>query len=283
MSITNVFNSNSLNRLLNIIPSRKDTLNDASQSQHDAKFINVAVKPDYTKVAVLVTKNDNDLLQQYKDKLQQIGKSVVEFSLGKNNKSIEQSFLRLKKQGIKLITVCSEELLEKSPNKKIRLNTKWEKRLNKRELIYICPDNIFGNDLATVGIMTKQKPNEQELRDIALGVYTLNNLLNNKNGQAVIVQNNKVLGIESEAETTIDLIERCIDLKPTCKGGILFKGTKPNQQGNLDFPIIDLKTIQDAYSAKLAGVSVNATLCRIINMEKVIKFANRKKIFIIGV
>lgn len=283
MSINSVFNSNSLNRLLNLIPSRKDTLNDTSQSQHDTKFINVAVKPDYTKVAVLVIKNDNDLLQQYKNKLQQIGKSVVEFSSGKNNKSIEQSFLRLRKQGIKLITVCSEELLEKSPNKKIRLNTKWEKRLNKRELIYICPDNIFGNDLATVGIMTKQKPNEQELRDIALGVYTLNNLLNNKNGQAVIVQNNKVLGIESESETTIDLIERCIDLKPTCKGGILFKGTKPNQQGNLDYPIIDLKTIQDTCSAKLAGIAVNATRCRIINREKVIKLANRKKIFIIGV
>ena len=247
------------------------------------KTVTSGANVDYNKVAILLESNNTELLEKYREKLKQHKKQSIQFIPGKRISSMEQAFIRLKKQGIRFVTVCNEKLINNSPSKILKYNEQWHKILSKNDLMYICPDNIFGNNVAIAGLMTKCIPDETDLRDIAMGVYTLNSLMNNKNGQSVIVQSGKVLGIESEAENTADLIDRCIDLKNTPKGGILYKSTKPYQQCTLLYPTIDLRTIVDAHTAKLSGIVVNANCCHIENMQKLIKFADRKKIFILGI
>ncbi len=247
------------------------------------KTVTSGTSIDYSKVAILLESNDTELLEKYREKLKQHEKQSIQFIPGKRTGSMEQAFIRLKKQGIRFVTVCDEKVINNSPSKILKYNEKWHKILSKNDLMYICPDNIFGNNVATVGLMTRCIPNETDLRDIAMGVYTLNSLMNNKNGQSVIVQSGKVLGIESEAESTADLIDRCIDLKNTPKGGILYKSTKPHQRFTLLYPTIDLRTVVNAHTAKLSGIVVKANCCHIENMQKLIKFADRKKIFILGI
>lgn len=241
----------------------------------------IATKTDLNKIAIILKDYSDDLLNQYINNIHTLGKEAIKFTLNKSNASNKQSFLRLKKQGIKLVTVCSDYVTKKSWRKLSRFNTKWRTHLNKNGLIYVCPDIILNNNLIKTGVITKRVPNEAELRDIALGMYTLNGLLNSKSGQSVIVQAEKVLGIEAEAETTDDLIERCIDLNNN--GGILLKVTKVYQQNALDFPVINEKTIKNIHDAKLSGIAINAKYCYIENMQQVIRLANKKNIFIIGI
>lgn len=247
------------------------------------KLITSTTKVDYNKVAILLQSNDTELLEKYREKLKQHKKQAIQFIPGKHTIAMEQAFVRLRKQGIRFVTVCSEKLINNSPSKILKYNNRWHKLLSKNALLYVSPDNIFGNSVATAGLMTKCIPNENELRDIALGVYTLNSLMNNINGQSVIVQAGKVLGIESESESTIELIDRCIDLKGTPKGGILFKATKPYQRYTLLYPTINTQTILDSHTAKLSGIVVNANYCHFENMSKLIKLAERKNIFLMGI
>jgi len=268
---------------LGLILSKKKINNSTVFVKQAVATTNCDKKLDYSKVAVFLRDYSDDFLEQYKSKLKQLGKTIIEISPGKNTKAIEQAFLRLKKQGIRLVTICDSQLIGGSLRKLSHFNIKVKKFLDKNNLIYVHPDNILGNSLINAGVITKCLPNEENLRNIALGVYTLNDLINSENGKSIVVQSDKVLGIESEVENTLDLIDRCIDLKITRKGGIVFKTTKLYQRETLNFPVIDVKTVLSIHDAKLSGIAVNAKYCRIENMSKVVKIANRKNVFIIGI
>lgn len=251
--------------------------------KQQTKSTSITTKIDFNKVAIILLNSSEELATMYKNKLKLFNKDAIEFTLSKNKTSNAQLFFRLKKQGIRLITVCSDKFTNRSHNKLRKINTKWKKYLTKNGLMYIHPDILLDNDIINTGIITKRVPNEEELRDIALGVYTLNSLSDSKSGQSVVVQSGKVLAIEAEGETTNDLLERCIEVKKIKKGGVLFITTKQYQRNILDFSVIDTEIINCISYAKLSGIAVNAKYCRIENMQKVIKLANRRKIFIIGI
>ena len=101
-------------------------------------------------------------------------------------------------------------------------------------------------------------------------------------GQAVIVENGYVLGMEA-AEGTDALIERCGKLKREQGIGVLVKGKKPAQEDRVDMPSIGPRTIDKLHEAGFAGVAIEAGAGLIIQKEKLLAKADKYGIFVLGV
>ncbi|MDR0695767.1 MAG: UDP-2,3-diacylglucosamine diphosphatase LpxI [Holosporales bacterium] len=157
------------------------------------------------------------------------------------------------------------------------------KLLEREGLCVISPQSIVGTLLTPSGILTKTLPCEADLKDIARGIFVLNALSKADVGQAVVVQEGVVLGIEA-AEGTKRLIERVLDLKISPKrGGVLVKTSKINQDQLMDIPTIGKNTIMEADHAKLSGVALGASVSQIIDYEGTISLADEKGLFVIGI
>jgi DUF1009 family protein len=141
----------------------------------------------------------------------------------------------------------------------------------------------FVQDLLTpLGVLGKVKPSKEHQQDIARGFAVSQALGALDVGQAVVVQEGLVLGVEA-IEGTDQLLERCASLKRRGRGGVLVKSCKPQQDRDLDLPTIGLTTLKLAQQSGLAGVALHAGQSLILDLEEIIAFANAHKLFIIGV
>lgn len=100
-------------------------------------------------------------------------------------------------------------------------------------------------------------------------------------GQAVIIQNGQVLGIEA-IEGTDGLIRRCAPLKLEEKGGVLVKVKKPQQEKRVDLPTIGVETIERLAECGFAGVAIEAGASLILNRREVARRADALGVFVIG-
>lgn len=140
----------------------------------------------------------------------------------------------------------------------------------------------FAEDLLTPkGVLTKAKPGKQDHLDIARGVEISQALGAVDVGQAVIVQDGLVLAVEA-IEGTSELIKRSVPLKRKDKGGVLVKTCKPQQDKDLDLPAIGVETVELLAEAGFHGIALHARNSLILDREEVLRKANEKKIFIIG-
>ena len=157
-----------------------------------------------------------------------------------------------------------------------------KKLLEKEGLSIISPQSILGTLLTPSGILTNSRPTDRDLQDIARGLFVLNTLSKTDVGQAVVVQEGVVLGIEA-AEGTSRLIKRCLDLKISEIGGVLVKTSKINQDTAIDLPTIGKNTILEAKNSNLSGIALGANMSQIIGFDETIEAANNLGIFIIGI
>ena len=140
----------------------------------------------------------------------------------------------------------------------------------------------FVPDLLTPeGVLTDAKPLKDDWIDIKHGVHTLVEMGKLDIGQAIIVQEGMVLGVEA-IEGTSALIERCSSLKRKGRKGALIKLCKPQQDTSLDLPTIGLKTIQAIYDAGFGGIAIHAQKSLISDKEELVSFANRHHLYIVG-
>jgi DUF1009 family protein len=129
-------------------------------------------------------------------------------------------------------------------------------------------------------ILTILKPSEEDLRDIELGLKVSKMIGEFDIGQAVVVENGYVLGVEA-AEGTDGLIKRCGALKRNSDScGVLIKTLKPQQSIKLDPPVVGITTIQNIAKSGLRGIAVEKSSVIILEIEKVINLANQLNIFI---
>ncbi len=157
------------------------------------------------------------------------------------------------------------------------------KFLEEHGLKVISPNSILPSLLTPAGILGKIKPDQDDLKDIEIGKIVLAKLSDMDIGQATIVENSYVLGIEA-AEGTDSLIKRCADLKrETMRKGVLVKMKKTMQDKRLDLPTIGTNTIYYVYKANLRGIAVNTNGSIIISLPEVITLADKYGIFVIGV
>jgi UDP-2,3-diacylglucosamine hydrolase len=124
-------------------------------------------------------------------------------------------------------------------------------------------------------------PDKRAQNDIEIGARIARSIGALDIGQAVIVQNGQVLGVEC-IEGTDALITRCAPLKLEPQGGVLVKAKKPQQEKRVDLPTIGVHTVERVAEYGFAGIAIEAAGALIIGRREVARRADALGIFIIG-
>jgi len=101
-------------------------------------------------------------------------------------------------------------------------------------------------------------------------------------GQAVVVQQGLVLGVEA-IEGTDALLRRCAGLRRDGAGGVLVKVEKPGQEQRIDRPTIGPQTVAMAAEAGLQGIAVEAGATLVLDRDEVIRAADAAGLFVVGI
>jgi DUF1009 family protein len=101
-------------------------------------------------------------------------------------------------------------------------------------------------------------------------------------GQAVVVQQGLVLGVEA-IDGTDALLRRCADLRREGPGGILVKIAKPGQERRADRPTIGPQTVILAAAGGLHGIAAEAGATLVLDRDEVIRAADAAGIFVVGI
>jgi UDP-2,3-diacylglucosamine hydrolase len=143
-------------------------------------------------------------------------------------------------------------------------------------------DTLLASALAPEGPLGRLRPDESAERDIALGIKAARALGALDIGQAVVVQQGVVLGLEA-VEGTDALIARCGPLAKDGPDGVLVKLAKPGQERRADLPTIGPDTIENVARAGLRGIAVEAGATLIVQRQAAIVAADKAGIFFIGI
>jgi DUF1009 family protein len=143
-------------------------------------------------------------------------------------------------------------------------------------------DSVLGGNLAPVGAFGQVTPDAQAAADIAHGVSVARALGALDIGQAVVIQQGIVLGVEA-IEGTDALVARCTALRREGPGGVLVKVAKPGQERRADLPTIGVRTVSACSEAGLRGIAVEAGSTIVIDRAGVVAAADQAQLFVVGV
>ncbi|MCX8132452.1 MAG: UDP-2,3-diacylglucosamine diphosphatase LpxI [Roseococcus sp.] len=121
----------------------------------------------------------------------------------------------------------------------------------------LSPQEVLEDALAGEGLLAGPPPDEVAEADIARGMAVLAALSAVDVGQAVVVQQGLVLGVEA-IEGTDALLARAGGLRREGPGGVLVKLPKLGQDMRLDPPVIGATTVEGAAAAGLRGLCIAA-------------------------
>jgi DUF1009 family protein len=142
-------------------------------------------------------------------------------------------------------------------------------------------ETIIGELLMPAGPLGRVAPDEAAQVDIARGREVARALGAADVGQAVVVQQGVVLGVEA-IEGTDALIDRCASLHRPGPGGVLIKLRKPDQDRRVDLPAIGPDTVRRATAAGLIGIAAEAGGTLLIDREAAIAVADATGLFLFG-
>ena len=143
-------------------------------------------------------------------------------------------------------------------------------------------DSILSHLLAPAGVMGRHRPDAEAATDIARGFQVARAIGAVDVGQAVVVQQGIILGVEA-AEGTDALIARCKSLALEGLSGVLVKAKKPQQERRADLPTIGVATVHNAKAAGLRGIAVEAGNTLMIGRADIISAADEAGLFVVGV
>jgi len=137
------------------------------------------------------------------------------------------------------------------------------------------------------GCLTRAAPDETAAADIARGQQVLRALGPFDIGQATVVIEGHVVGVE-DIEGTDGLLARVARLraegriraKAPC--GVLVKAPKSGQDLRFDLPTIGPKTIEGVAKARLAGVASAAGNTIVVDPQTMIEAADAARVFVTG-
>jgi DUF1009 family protein len=146
----------------------------------------------------------------------------------------------------------------------------------------IGADQLLDRPLVPEGPLGKIRPDPQAEADIKHGLRIARSLGALDIGQAVVVQQGLVLGVEA-IEGTDDLLRRCAALRREGPGGVLVKVEKPGQERRADRPTIGARTVELAAEAGLRGIAIEAHATIVLDRDEVVQAADRAGLFVVGV
>ena len=137
------------------------------------------------------------------------------------------------------------------------------------------------------GCLTRAEPDENAAADIARGREVLRALSPFDIGQAAVVIDGHVVGVE-DIEGTDGLLARVarLRLEGRIRGkaarGVLVKAPKSGQDLRFDLPTIGSKTVEGAAKAQLAGVASVAGNTIVVEPQTMIEAADAAGLFVTG-
>jgi UDP-2,3-diacylglucosamine hydrolase len=137
------------------------------------------------------------------------------------------------------------------------------------------------------GCITRAAPDQSAAADIARGRDVLRALSPFDIGQAVIVIDGHVVGVE-DIEGTDGLLARVAHLRAEGRirakaaHGVLVKAPKSTQDLRFDLPTIGPRTIEGAGKARLAGVAIVAGNTIVVEPQTMIEAADAAGLFVTG-
>jgi len=146
----------------------------------------------------------------------------------------------------------------------------------------IAPDLLMPD-----GCVTRKMPDQNAMSDIARGREVLRALGPFDIGQAAVVIDDHVVGVEG-IEGTDELLKRIADLRasgriraPTGRG-VLVKAPKSGQDLRFDLPTVGSRTVEGAAAAGLAGLAVIAGNTVVADPQAMIETADTAGLFVSG-
>jgi DUF1009 family protein len=146
----------------------------------------------------------------------------------------------------------------------------------------VAPDSILTDLKPEKGPLGRHVPDQSADRDILRGIEVLNALSSADVGQAVVIQDGLVLGIEA-IEGTDALLQRCGDLRRDGDGGVLVKLQKRGQEERIDLPTIGPDTVRHAVTAGLRGIAIQAGGSLVLDRAETVRLADEAGLFLIAI
>lgn len=143
-------------------------------------------------------------------------------------------------------------------------------------------DTILTDLKPEPGVLGRVEPDAQARADVARAVEVALALGRLDVGQAVVVQQGIVLGVEA-VEGTDALLARCGGLRRAGPGGVLVKLCKPGQETRVDLPAVGPVTINNAAAAGLRGIAMHAGASVLVEREETLRRADAAGLFLMGV
>jgi hypothetical protein len=141
--------------------------------------------------------------------------------------------------------------------------------------------------LMPLGCLTRAVPDNHALADIARGRDVLLALGRFDIGQAAVVIDGHVVGVE-DIEGTDGLLARVARLRaegrirgPRARG-VLVKAPKSGQDLRFDLPTMGPRTVEGAAAARLAGIAIVAGHTVVADPQAMIEAADAKGLFVTG-
>ncbi len=141
---------------------------------------------------------------------------------------------------------------------------------------------VLRDIMPEAGLLAGSAPDAVARADIARGIAVLRAMGDVDVGQAVVVQQGLVLGVEA-IEGTDALLARCAGLRREGPGGVLVKLSKPGQDRRVDLPTIGPVTIQGAASTGLRGIVVEAGGSILVNRPATLADAETAGLFLLAI
>lgn len=143
-------------------------------------------------------------------------------------------------------------------------------------------DDILTNLLVAEGVLGRHRPDDAAEADIARGFEVARALGALDVGQAVVVQQGIVLGVEA-IEGTDALLERAGIVAREGPGGVLIKIKKPGQERRADLPTIGLATVRSAVAAGLRGIAIEAGATLVLGKDALVAEADAAEFFVVAI
>jgi UDP-2,3-diacylglucosamine hydrolase len=137
------------------------------------------------------------------------------------------------------------------------------------------------------GCVTRRMPDQGAMSDVARGREVLRALGPFDIGQAAVVIDNHVVGVEG-IEGTDSLLKRVADLRASGRiraaggRGVLVKAPKSGQDLRFDLPAVGSRTVEGIAAAGLAGLAVIAGNTVVADPQAMIETADTAGLFVVG-
>lgn len=151
----------------------------------------------------------------------------------------------------------------------------------KKDGIDVIEQTIFLEDMMPgPGVLTKRKPTRDETADIEFGMEMAKGIAGLDIGQTVVVKDRAVIAVEA-IEGTDEAIKRGGTLG---RGGIVVvKVAKPDQDLRFDIPTVGMNTLKSLIGAGGKVLAIEAGKTFVVDIEAVVKEADRNGVAIVAV